>query len=59
MNEQPVVTKAGGFGRTDTLAKAVAFLKGDQANRQDVQDAKKATGDPGQVSFKVPQLRGR
>jgi len=29
LNEQPVVTKAGGFGQTDTLAKAVAFLKGD------------------------------
>jgi D-threonate/D-erythronate kinase len=28
LNEQPVVTKAGGFGQTDTLAKAVAFLKG-------------------------------
>ena len=29
LNEQPVVTKAGGFGQTDTLAKAVAFLKGE------------------------------
>ncbi len=26
---QPVVTKAGGFGQLDTLAKAVAFLKGE------------------------------
>jgi uncharacterized protein YgbK (DUF1537 family) len=29
LNQQPVVTKAGGFGQTDTLAKAVAFLKGE------------------------------
>ncbi len=28
LNEQPLVTKAGGFGQTDTLAKAAAFLKG-------------------------------
>jgi uncharacterized protein YgbK (DUF1537 family) len=28
LNEQPLVTKAGGFGQTDTLAKSVAFLKG-------------------------------
>src|SRR5262245_31836052 len=27
-NEQPVVTKAGGFGQADTLTRAVAFLKG-------------------------------
>ena len=28
LDGQPVVTKAGGFGQADTLAKAVAFLKG-------------------------------
>jgi len=27
-NDRPVVTKAGGFGQADTLAEAVAFLKG-------------------------------
>jgi len=29
LDGQPVVTKAGGFGQIDTLAKAVAFLKGE------------------------------
>jgi len=29
LDGQPVVTKAGGFGQADTLAKAVAFLKGE------------------------------
>jgi len=28
LGEQPVVTKAGGFGQTDTLARSVDFLKG-------------------------------
>lgn len=28
LNGQPLVSKAGGFGQPDTLAKAVAFLKG-------------------------------
>ena len=28
LDEQPVVTKAGGFGQADTLLRAVAFLKG-------------------------------
>ena len=29
LDGQPLVTKAGGFGQADTLAKAVAFLKGE------------------------------
>jgi uncharacterized protein YgbK (DUF1537 family) len=29
LDRQPVVTKAGGFGQAETLAKAVAFLKGE------------------------------
>ena len=29
LSNQPLVTKAGGFGRTETLAKAIAFLKGE------------------------------
>lgn len=28
LNGRPLVTKAGGFGKSDTLAKALAFLKG-------------------------------
>ncbi len=28
LNDQPLVTKAGGFGQADTLVEAVAFLKG-------------------------------